>query len=385
MSTSRALSNSLNSTDTTTAGNNSVDKDSINKLCIALLISLSLHAIFMTFITVQKPELPLKRFPVKLLQPTQTKQNILTPPIEKQRIVSPSQAEIVPTPPQTSNLSDQNRQTPVEQIKRGTGDPQITPSIPQSEPEIPQSKDILQKDSTKKTQVKNATPKQTEDKQTDSKHTDIKQEPILRLSTQNIPIARESQFNKTKSSNKTKNSASSTENDLNSSRVAALKNARPFNSIKQQNTNPFITQGVPDFLPDIPDGDITLLNAKADRFAVFVRRVALQVFGAIRKRNWQEIPIQELSKLRNFVTIHAIMSPKGEFISASIESSSGSHPFDLTVSNATQDGTWDQNPPPEAAASDGNIHFIFQARSWGRQNPNGVTQQRWLLMGTGLL
>ena len=37
--------------------------------------------------------------------------------------------------------------------------------------------------------------------------------------------------------------------------------------------------GALDFLPDVREGDITLLNTKAELFSPFVRRVAVRVFG----------------------------------------------------------------------------------------------------------
>ena len=48
-------------------------------------------------------------------------------------------------------------------------------------------------------------------------------------------------------------------------------------------------QGNADFLPNLPDGDITMLNTKANRFAVFVRRVATQVFGQLRTSGWSQL------------------------------------------------------------------------------------------------
>src|SRR5690606_20546577 len=47
--------------------------------------------------------------------------------------------------------------------------------------------------------------------------------------------------------------------------------------------------GAPDHLPSLPDGDITLLNTKANQFAVFVRRVATQVFGELRLTGWESL------------------------------------------------------------------------------------------------
>jgi TonB family protein len=143
--------------------------------------------------------------------------------------------------------------------------------------------------------------------------------------------------------------------------------------------------GVPDYLPDIPDGEITLLNAKADRHAVFVRRVALQVFGALRKLNWAEVAHSEARRLRGFVTVHATMSGEGKLLDATIEQTSGTSVFDRVVLEAASRGSWDQNPPGGARGADGNIHFIFKSRTWARLGGDGQREQRWLLLATGLL
>lgn len=143
--------------------------------------------------------------------------------------------------------------------------------------------------------------------------------------------------------------------------------------------------GTMDYLPGIPDGDITLLNTKADAHAVFVRRVATQVFGSLRKKNWQSIPFSEILKMNRFTTVEATMSKEGKLLSCSVLETSGSAAFDNAVLAAAREGTWDQNPPPSASADDGKIHFVFKSRSWSRGAPQGMPEQRWLLLGTGLL
>ena len=147
------------------------------------------------------------------------------------------------------------------------------------------------------------------------------------------------------------------------------------------------TTGTNDFLPNLPDGDITLLNAKADRFAVFVRRVATRVFSDLRIAGWETLRPEEVASISGYTTVHAVLSPQGKFLLAEIRDDSGSKRFDVVVANAVKSGASDPNPPPEAAATDGNFHFIFRAKSWvafggGR---SGMQQRRWLMLGTGLL
>lgn len=142
--------------------------------------------------------------------------------------------------------------------------------------------------------------------------------------------------------------------------------------------------GSMDYLPDIPDGNITLLNTKAEQHAVFVQRVAWQVFSAIRRENWQKISASELRRLADFTTLEAVMNKRGEFLSLQLLSSSGSRQFDEMSLAAINQSFSDQNPPPEACAEDGNIHFIFKSRSWGRMAGGRIGEQRWLLLGTAL-
>ncbi|MDR2337084.1 MAG: TonB C-terminal domain-containing protein [Deltaproteobacteria bacterium] len=168
-------------------------------------------------------------------------------------------------------------------------------------------------------------------------------------------------------------------------RSATLEKTQPWIKISQS-PDFHISTGSLDYLPNIPDGDITLLNTKADIFAVFVRRVALQVFATIRKNNWQQLSIKEISKLNQFVTIKATMSPQGKILSTTIVSSSNSVTFDNLVRDAVLSSAADPNPPAAAISTvDGNIQFIFKARTWSQRHATTFYEQRWLLLGTGLL
>jgi len=146
--------------------------------------------------------------------------------------------------------------------------------------------------------------------------------------------------------------------------------------------------GSPDLIPNLPDGDITLLNTKASQFAVFVRRVATQVFSQIRAVGWDNLRMNDIQSISEFSKVRAVLSPAGELLSVTLESGSGSRRFDQVLVQAAQNGARDPNPPAEAAAEDGNIHFIFLARSWVQVVPSGrsgaPTERRWLLLSTGL-
>lgn len=145
--------------------------------------------------------------------------------------------------------------------------------------------------------------------------------------------------------------------------------------------------GTNDYLPNLPDGDITLLNAKANQFAVFVSRVATKVFAALRQAGWDRLSAGDVYAIRDLSKVRAIMSQSGELLKVELIDSSGSSRFDEIVISAVRSGVADKNPPKEALLPDGNIHFIFASRSWvrgaiGRQG--APIERRWLLLGTGL-
>lgn len=150
---------------------------------------------------------------------------------------------------------------------------------------------------------------------------------------------------------------------------------------------PSLTSGVQDFMPSIRDGDITMLNAKADKFATFVRRVAEQVFAQIKSGGFLGLSIAELQKIDTPVRFKAILSPQGELLRVEPIFSSKVNSFDEIVKKAVTRGARDPNPPSAALAADGNFHFIFQseAKGWIEESPRGgISERRWLLLSTGL-
>lgn len=145
--------------------------------------------------------------------------------------------------------------------------------------------------------------------------------------------------------------------------------------------------GVPDYLPNLPDGDLTLLNTKAVQYAVFVQRVATRVFGEMRQAGWELLRAADIRQIDGPAMVEAVIDSTGNIVSVSLKTSSGSSRFDGVLREAVRKGVVDRNPPSTAAHSDGNIHFLFQSRSWVRPivTPRGApTEQRWLLLGTGL-
>ena len=145
--------------------------------------------------------------------------------------------------------------------------------------------------------------------------------------------------------------------------------------------------GINDYLPDLPDGDITLLNTKANKFATFVRRIASQVFSQMRAGGIEALSASEITRAANFSIVRARLSPGGELLSVSLENPSGSARFDDILLKSARAGSRDPNPPPDATASDGTIQFVFQSRIWGEMSTDrsGMPFRRvWLLLATGL-
>ncbi len=147
--------------------------------------------------------------------------------------------------------------------------------------------------------------------------------------------------------------------------------------------------GSADAITGIRDGTVTLLNTKADRYAVFVRRVAYRVFTSLREMGWQSLAAAHIRAIGQPVIVVAELSLDGAFVTASIQQPSGSIQFDRLVEAAVRRSVSDPNPPKGAAAADGKIRFLFQSRSTVSigmsAGPQAMpSERRWLELGTGL-
>jgi hypothetical protein len=119
--------------------------------------------------------------------------------------------------------------------------------------------------------------------------------------------------------------------------------------------------GSNDFLPAIREGDITLLNTKAERFAPFVRRVALRVFQHLERR-LRTSAERAAGSGREFAVVEAVMNRKGRLVGARVvekESNSSLAAYRELLGTTQPDIFFDSNPPAGAEASDGNIHFVL--------------------------
>lgn len=166
-------------------------------------------------------------------------------------------------------------------------------------------------------------------------------------------------------------------------------NVEPFS--REEGANVVISgfaSGSSDHLPTIRDGDITLLNAKADKFAVFVRRVAVRVFQILKQSGWERLTASQVRKINTWTKVIGAINLKGELVELKLVTTSGNVYFDQVVKDSVGNGITDPNPPASAVAIDGNIRFIFLAKSWSQTGGGGGNQRfferRWLGLKTGL-
>jgi hypothetical protein len=143
--------------------------------------------------------------------------------------------------------------------------------------------------------------------------------------------------------------------------------------------------GTRDFLPAVREGDVTLLNTKAEQFAPFVRRVAMRVFENFvigLRRSYDDGRATE-----EFATVEAVMDKRGNLfpLHTRYSSLSAALATDRNLQAAVRDGFFDRNPPPGAESNDGNIHFVFNTRVVLVVDPNGRRVPAWALLGAGLM
>jgi TonB family protein len=117
-----------------------------------------------------------------------------------------------------------------------------------------------------------------------------------------------------------------------------------------------------DYLPDVAQGNLTMLNTKADRFAPFVRRVGTRVFQNLLIFQRQNLEASDILAAHDIVTVRATLDPSGKLKSIDVDDHSGSMAVDQTLLDALRQACFDENPPKSAANDKGEYEFIFQAQ-----------------------
>lgn len=327
---------------------------------LGLSISLIIHALLLGVILTSRTHYPA---PVAVMDVT------IEPPSalhsRTKEIVSPPAARAIKPPEDTNKLSDLDSLAVKEQVQRGDNGG------------LPGAPSQSQQQEHKQAQEQQRPVKQAPiDKQPE--HTSNDGHPLKNLKLDDATLAMKFGSQPSKATKQSSNAAP----------AATLNEYQAFSRPPGSGAAFLGNAGINDHLPNLPDGDITLLNAKANIYASFVRRVAVQVFTQLRSQGWEKLSQQQIQQLSDFTTIEAVLSLQGKLLSVRILSSSGSTHFDSVVNLSVSAGVRDPNPPPGAEAQDGAIHFIFKARSWSQMGFNrrsgASLEQRWLLLATGL-
>jgi len=129
-------------------------------------------------------------------------------------------------------------------------------------------------------------------------------------------------------------------------------------------------------LPNVRDGDVTLLNTKAHEFAPFVRRVATRVFQHLQIQLLDAARSQSAGSGEEHGLVRATMSADGRFLHATLVDARSDTRLSAprVLLNVVGPRTFfDDNPPPGALADDGLIHFdlTIHLRVWSEQYPDG--------------
>ena len=145
--------------------------------------------------------------------------------------------------------------------------------------------------------------------------------------------------------------------------------------------------GSMDFLPQVREGDITMLNTKAEQFAPFVRRVAMRVFENFLIALRRGVFNSPQSSAQESVVIEAVMSKQGQLLRIDVKDRSPSIALgtDRILQGACHEGCFDRNPPPGAESNDGNIHFLFESQVAITVDPSGRGPRGGVMMAAGLL
>jgi len=281
-------------------------------------------------------------------------------PVPKNQIVSPSDAGEEKVPENARLLSDRDNTVKEETIKRGEplpGDPDARPKPPQQVAKVDKPR-AAPRPAIEETQPKPkpaALPKLAQLLPTDGD--------LMRAGT--------GEPDKPAPAPAPQQDASIKRDDL-------LRHGDPWRTGS-------LRPGSMDFLPAVREGDVTMLNTKAEQFAPFVRRVAVRVFENFWMTLRRSADTRFGEPISEFAVVEAIMDKQGKLVGMNLKERSGSVSIasDQNLQNACRSGFFDRNPPSGAEANDGNIHFLFEAQVQLIPDPRGNAVR--LMMSAGLL
>jgi hypothetical protein len=345
-----------------------------SRLTWALIVSVLLHGLLLTLLPlirrahIEIPSPPplldvdVVTFPkaappaAKVPAPAQQVAPVQQPPpvlVPERQLVSPPDSGEEKEPEKTRFLSDRNNSVKEEVVHRAepaAGDPDAKPAPPPEEPKAAKAEPAPAPPKPAAAPKPQAPPRPQPARE--SAHTQAASLPKLdQLLPPSGDLIREGlvQPQEAPAAAAPQQQASVQRNDL-------LRHGDPWRSGGRG--------GSLDFLPSVREGDITMLNTKAEQFAPFVRRVAVRVFENFRILLRRSVDGGRAEAVEEYATIEAIMDKQGRLLSiqARDRSANAALSTDRNLQAATREGFFDRNPPPGAESSDGNIHFLFDAR-----------------------
>lgn len=142
--------------------------------------------------------------------------------------------------------------------------------------------------------------------------------------------------------------------------------------------------GVQDMISGVKEGELTLLNTKASKYAVFVRRIATQVFNELKTQAWKRISYSEIKSIQKFNEFIVKLDKNGKLLSISPSDTSGSINFDNILNDSLKLRANDPHPVESAISPDGTYTFIFQSNIssniYGGGRNEAPTERRYLIM-----
>jgi hypothetical protein len=261
-------------------------------------------------------------------------------PIPKQQIVSPSEQGEEKEPANTRLLSDRNNTVKEETVHRGepaAGNPEAKAPAPQHPPANGQAE--------RQELKRKAQP------QHDGSHTQVAALPKLdQLLPQPGDLIREglAQPERQAAAPPAQQQASTQHPDL-------LRHGEALRSGG-------LHSGSLDYLPGVRESDLTLLNTKAERFAPFVRRVAIRVFQHLEIALKQAFGGGAVGSGREYAIVEALMSKDGQMLSVRLverQSDTSLAAYRVLLDATRPETFFDANPPPGAEGNDGKIHFVM--------------------------
>ncbi len=111
-----------------------------------------------------------------------------------------------------------------------------------------------------------------------------------------------------------------------------------------------------DYLPDVREGDATLLNSKETFFASFWNRVQRQV-EPLWAQNVRSSNPGQLQRRDYHTVVNVVLSARGDLVAVEVVRSCGIAAWDRAVQEAFREAAPYLNPPKELVSADGRIYM----------------------------